>query len=245
MKYSVSKENYIKAIYHLQQDQSNVSTNALAQALQTKAASVTDMLKKLKTQKLLQYERYKGVKLTNEGRKVAIHIIRKHRLWEFFLVQKLGFGWEEVHDIAEELEHVTSKKLIDRLEEYLDFPQADPHGDPIPDNQGRMPVSKHINLADLAINTMSVICNIGDQSPEIMELMNHKNLKIGTKIEVKKKFSFDNSLEIKLRNQPAFIISEHLAKNLFVKYEDMPAKKVKVDLSLSTGIKNPKQENGS
>src|ERR1043166_5061225 len=143
MKYSASKENYIKAIYHLQQDQSSVSTNALAQALQTKAASVTDMLKKLKTQKLLQYEKYKGVKLTNEGRRVAIHIIRKHRLWEFFLVHKLGFGWEEVHEIAEELEHITSKKLIDRLEEYLDFPQADPHGDPIPDGQGRMPATRH------------------------------------------------------------------------------------------------------
>lgn len=245
MKYSASKENYIKAIYHLQQDHSNVSTNSLAQALQTKAASVTDMLKKLKTQKLLQYERYKGVKLTTEGRKVAIHIIRKHRLWEYFLVQKLGFGWEEVHDIAEELEHITSKKLIDRLEEYLEFPQTDPHGDPIPDHHGRMPVIKHINLADLPLNTMSVISNIGDQSPEIMELMNHKNLKIGTKLEVKKKFSFDNSIEIKLRNQPAFIVSAHLAKNLFVKYEDHSPKKIKSEPTSAAGIKNTKQETGS
>jgi DtxR family Mn-dependent transcriptional regulator len=121
MKYSSSKENYLKAIFHLQQDQLSVSTNALAHALQTKAASVTEMLKKLKSQKLLQYEKYKGVKLTGEGRKVAILIIRKHRLWEYFLVQKLGFGWEEVHEIAEELEHVTSKKLIDRLEEFWGF----------------------------------------------------------------------------------------------------------------------------
>src|SRR4028119_1778089 len=112
MKYSSSKENYLKAIFHLQQDQLSVSTNALAHALQTKAASVTEMLKKLKSQKLLQYEKYKGVKLTGEGRKVAILIIRKHRLWEYFLVHKLGFGWEEVHDIAEELEHITSRKLV-------------------------------------------------------------------------------------------------------------------------------------
>ena len=227
MKYSASKENYLKAIFHLQQEHASVSTNALAQALQTKAASVTDMLKKLKAQKLLQYERYKGVKLTAEGRKVAIVIIRKHRLWEFFLVNKLGFGWEEVHEIAEELEHISSKKLIDRLEEFLGFPKADPHGDPIPDGQGRMPVSKQINLVDLPVNIMSTVSNIGDQSAEIMELLNHNHIKIGTRLEVKKKFIFDNSLEIKLRNKSAFIISEHLAKNLFVKYEEPFQEKAK------------------
>jgi DtxR family Mn-dependent transcriptional regulator len=220
MKYSASKENYLKAIFHLQQEQASVSTNALAQALQTKAASVTDMLKKLKAQKLLHYEKYKGVKLTVEGRKVAIVIIRKHRLWEYFLVHKLGFGWEEVHEMAEELEHVTSKKLTDRLEEYLGFPETDPHGDPIPDLQGRMPVNKHIILAELPVNAVCTISNIGDQTTEIMELLNHKKIRIGTKLEVKKKFSFDNSLEIKLRNQSAFTISEHLAKNLFVKYDE-------------------------
>ena len=220
MKYSASKENYLKAIFHLQQEQASVSTNALAQALQTKAASVTDMLKKLKAQKLLHYEKYKGVKLTVEGRKVAILIIRKHRLWEYFLVHNLGFGWEEVHEIAEELEHVSSKKLTDRLEEFLGFPQTDPHGDPIPDLQGRMPVNNQVILADLPVNAICTVSNIGDQTAEIMELLNHKNIRIGTKLEVKKKFSFDNSLEVKLRNQSAFTISEHLARNLFVKYEE-------------------------
>src|SRR3954471_19141026 len=149
MKYSVSKENYLKAIFHLQQDNQSVSTNALAESLQTRPASVTDMLKKLKEQRLLQYEKYKGVKLTHEGRKVAILIIRKHRLWEYFLVEKLGFGWEEVHEIAEELEHISSKKLIDRLDEYLNFPQTDPHGDPIPDIDGKIAASKQINLQAL------------------------------------------------------------------------------------------------
>ncbi len=225
MKYSASKENYLKAIFHLQNDQETVSTNALAQALQTKAASVTDMLKKLKTQKLLQYEKYKGVKLTGEGRKIAISIIRKHRLWEYFLVHELNFGWEEVHEIAEELEHITSKKLIDRLEEFLGFPEVDPHGDPIPNEQGHIPVSKHINLSELPFNVLSTISNIGDQSPEIMELLNHKSIKIGTKVEVKRKFGFDNSLEIKIRTQAPFTISEHLANNLFVKYEEPEEKK--------------------
>lgn len=219
-KYSTSRENYLKAIFHLQQDNDAVTTNALAASLQTKPASVTDMLKKLKEQKLLQYERYKGVRLTNEGKKVALLIIRKHRLWELFLVEKMQFGWEEVHEIAEELEHITSKKLIDRLDEFLGFPQADPHGDPIPDSQGRMPVNRQINLQDLALNKSAVISNIGDQSPEIMELLNHMSIKIGTKLEVKKKFSFDKSMEIKIRNQSPFTISEHLAKNLFVKYDE-------------------------
>jgi DtxR family Mn-dependent transcriptional regulator len=220
MKYSVSKENYLKAIFHLQQDHVTVSTNSLADALQTKPASVTDMLKKLKEQKLLQYEKYKGVKLTSEGRKVAIHIIRKHRLWEFFLVEKLGFGWEEVHEIAEEMEHISSKKLIDRLDEYLNFPQTDPHGDPIPDIMGRMPVSQQIGLTALPLHTTAEITSISDQSAELMELLNHKHMKIGTRLEVKKKFSYDQSLEIKLRNQPPFTISAELAKCLFVKYGD-------------------------
>ncbi|MEJ7768567.1 MAG: metal-dependent transcriptional regulator, partial [Chitinophagaceae bacterium] len=145
---------------------------------------------------------------------------------------------------AEELEHITSKKLIDKLEEYLDFPQADPHGDPIPDGQGRMPINKHINLAELPVNVLSEISNIGDQSPEIMELMNHNKIKIGTRLEVKRKFNFDNSIEIKLRSQPAFTISEHLAKNLFVKYDDSPAKRIKIESPLTPGVKNPKEEPG-
>lgn len=123
MKYSSSKENYLKAIFHLQEEEGIVTTNALANELQTRAASVTDMLKKLKTQKLLHYEKYQGFKLSNEGKKVALQIVRKHRLWEYFLVEKLHFGWEEVHEMAEELEHLSSKKLIDRLDEFLGFPK--------------------------------------------------------------------------------------------------------------------------
>lgn len=229
MKYSASKENYLKAVFHLQQENASVSTNALAHALQTKAASVTSMLKKLNTQKLLQYQKYKGVSLTTEGRKVAIFIIRRHRLWEYFMVQKLGFGWEEVHEIAEELEHVTSKKLIDRLEAFLDFPKADPHGDPIPDGQGRMPASKQLSVAELPVNMPYTISHIGNQSAEMMELMHHKNIAMGTTLEVKKKFSFDNSIEVKLRQQPSFTISEHLARNLFVKRLDVGEKETRAN----------------
>src|SRR5688500_6686566 len=148
MKVSASKENYIKAIYHLQDEEGVVTTNALAKELDTRAASVTDMLKKLKSQKLLLYEKYQGFKLSPDGRKVALQIVRKHRLWELFLVEKLKFGWEEVHEVAEELEHISSKKLIDRLDEFLGFPKSDPHGDPIPDSSGKLPLKKLINLLE-------------------------------------------------------------------------------------------------
>jgi DtxR family Mn-dependent transcriptional regulator len=220
MKYSSSKENYLKAIFHLQEVAGTVTTNALANELQTRPASVTDILKKLKTQKLLLYEKYQGFRLSNEGRKVALQIIRKHRLWEFFLVEKLHFGWEEVHEIAEELEHISSKKLIDRLDEFLGFPKADPHGDPIPDGQGKFETRQDINLTDLDLNRQAEVSNISDQSPEMLELLKHKNIALGTRLEVKKKFSFDNSIELKVKNQPPITISENVAKNVFVKYEE-------------------------
>ncbi len=220
MKYSVSKENYLKAIFHLQQEQESVTTNALAEALQTKPASVTDMLKKLKTQKLLQYEKYRGVKLTAEGKKVAIQIIRKHRMWEYFLVEKLQFGWEEVHEIAEELEHISSKKLIDRLEIFLDFPQSDPHGDPIPDASGKMPSLQQLAVSDLPVNASGTVNGISDQSQEMLELLTHKNIQIGTRLEVKKKFEVDGSVEIKMRSQQPVTISDHVAKNLLVAYDN-------------------------
>jgi len=219
MKYSASKENYIKAIFHLQQQDESVTTNALAEALQTKPASVTDMLKKLKTQKLLQYEKYRGVKLTAEGKKLAVQIIRKHRLWEYFLVEKLQFGWEEVHDIAEELEHISSKKLIDRLDEFLDFPKADPHGDPIPDVNGKIPSMQQSAISDLPVNSSGIVNGISDQSAEMLELLKHKNIQLGTRLDIKKKFDVDGSVEIKIRNQQPVNISEHVAKNVLIAYD--------------------------
>lgn len=220
MKYSSSKENHLKAIFHLQEEDGIVTTNQLAGALQTRPASVTDMLKKLKTQKLLLYEKYRGFKLTVEGRKVALQIIRKHRLWEFFLVNKLNFGWDEVHEIAEELEHISSKKLIDRLDAFLEFPKTDPHGDPIPDSNGRLTIAKQVDLLNLPLNKMADVSGIGDQSVEMLELLTHKNIQLGSRLEVKKKFAFDNSIELKIKNQPAITISEHVAKNIFVKYDE-------------------------
>lgn len=218
MNFSVAEENYIKAIWHLQRYNDDVTTNLLANQLNTRPASVTDMLKKLKTKKLVHYEKYHGFSLTSEGKKIALGIIRRHRLWEFFLAEKLHFDWDEVHDIAEDLEHVSSKKLIDKLDEYLGFPKVDPHGDPIPDNQGKMETSSAIGLHELELNKVAEVSGVGNQSSELLELLKHKNIRIGTKLEVKKRFEFDQSLEVKIRNFPAFTISEQLAKNLLVKY---------------------------
>ena len=218
LNYSTSEENYIKAIFHLQGGEATVTTNELARELKTKPASVTDMMKKLKIKKLLHYQPYRGFRLSNEGSKVALGIIRRHRLWEYFLSEKLKFSWDEVHAIAEHLEHVSSKKLIDKLDEFLGFPRTDPHGDPIPDINGKIKMSQQSCLALIAVNQQAIVCHVADQSTEMLEILKHKNISIGTRLEVKKKFEFDHSMEIKIRQQPAFTISELLAKNIFVSY---------------------------
>jgi DtxR family transcriptional regulator, Mn-dependent transcriptional regulator len=219
MNFSVSEENYIKSIYHLQQDTGLVNTNALAAEMQTKAASVTDMLKKLAAKKILQYEKYKGFKLTDNGRKVALTVVRKHRLWEYFLVEKLGFEWDKVHDIAEELEHISSNELIEKLQHFLGNPSFDPHGDPIPDSNGKIPKLQQQNLATLPLNKTALVSSVSNQSPQMLEMLKHYSIAIGTSIKLLKKFEFDGSLEIKVSKQPVCIISEQIAKNIFVHYD--------------------------
>jgi len=216
LNYSTSEENYIKAIFHLQGDQDTVTTNALAEKLSTKPASVTDMMKKLKAKKLLHYQPYQGFRLNNEGKRLALDIIRRHRLWEYFLAEKLKFGWDEVHAVAEDLEHVSSKKLIDKLDEFLGYPKFDPHGDPIPDSLGKMETNQQINLLELPLNKPAEVCRVLHQSEQMLELLQHKKISIGTKLEVKRKFDFDHSIEVKLRQQPSFTITEQLAKNIYV-----------------------------
>jgi DtxR family transcriptional regulator, Mn-dependent transcriptional regulator len=219
LNFTVSEENYIKAIFHLQEVNGTVTTNALAEKLATKAASVTDMMKKLSAKKLMNYKPYYGFTLSAEGRKAALFIIRRHRLWELFLSQKLGFEWEEVHQLAEELEHVSSKKLIDRLDEYLGFPLYDPHGDPIPDSKGKIAARSHLPLLHLPKNKPGIVCHVTNQSAEMLELLKHKDIGIGTRLEVKKHFPFDHSVELKMKRQTV-TISEQLAKNIFVTYEE-------------------------
>lgn len=215
--FTSTEENYLKAIYHLQQPTGSVTTNELSASLHTKPASVTDMLKKLKAKKLLIYEPYKVFQLSAEGKKVALIIIRRHRLWEYFLVEKLAFGWNEVHEVAEELEHVGSKKLIDKLDAFLDFPKFDPHGDPIPDSNGKMSAIQQVCLTELPLHKPAQVISVGSQSSELLDVLSHKHITIGAKLEVKKKFVFDGSVEVKVKNLAPVNISEQLAKVLFVK----------------------------
>ncbi len=219
MNYSVSEENYIKSIYHLQQRTETVTTNSLANELRTKPASVTDMLKKLQIKKLVEYERYRGFKLNGAGNKIAINIVRRHRLWEFFLVNKLGFEWDKLHDIAEELEHVSSAELIKRLDSFLNFPQTDPHGDPIPDTNGKIAIIKQRCLTEIAAKKNVVVSSVSNQSPEMLEMLKHYHIAIGTTLKINKHFTFDCSVEIKVAQHAACIISQQVAANIFVHHD--------------------------
>lgn len=220
MNFTSSEENYIKCIYHLQKDIDTVNTNALAAEMQTSAASVTDMLKKLQGKKILQYERYKGFRLNETGKKVALGVVRKHRLWEYFLVEKLGFAWDKVHPIAEELEHISSDELIKRLEQFLGNPSVDPHGDPIPDRNGKIPVIRQLNLSSLPLKRQAKISSVSNQTSQMLEMLRHYHIGIGTSISVLRHFEFDGSLEIKVSKQTACILSEQVAKNVFVHYDE-------------------------
>ncbi len=216
MNFSEAEENYIKAIWRLQNGDSSVSTNALSEELQTRPASVTDMLKRLKEKKLLHYEPYYGVKLNDEGRQLALRIVRRHRLWEYFLSEKLKFEWDAVHEIAEELEHVSSTELINRLDAFLGYPQTDPHGDPIPDTSGNMVVTSQMTLQQLGEQQAAIVTAVGDQSSSLLELLRQKQIKIGTKVEVLHRYKYDGSLELKIGTRHQTTISEQLAKTIFI-----------------------------
>ncbi len=213
---SVSEQNYIKSIYHLQQNSESVTTNALAGHIKTKPASVTDMLKKLQTKNLVNYNPYKSFRLSREGNKAALNIIRRHRLWEFFLVNQLQFTWEEVHEVAEQLEHVTSKKLVDKLDAFLGYPGFDPHGDPIPNSNGKINQQVQMPLFNLPLNTLAIITSVQNQSSDLLSFLSNSGITIGTKLEVKQKLNFDNSLGIKIKNKSSIFISEQIANAIQV-----------------------------
>ncbi len=215
---SFTEENYLKAIYKIAEkiDNEGVSTNEIASAMSTKAASVTDMLKKLADKSLIDYKKYQGVRLTNKGEKVAVDIIRKHRLWELFLVDKLGFKWDEVHDMAEQLEHIQSDELIDRLDSYLDFPKYDPHGDPIPNKSGVFASKKMLELYDMPVGFKGNISGVSDHSPVFLKHLEKIGITLGVEIKVEDKNQFDNSFWISVANTDPIFISKEVAKNLLV-----------------------------
>lgn len=212
-----SEENYLKAIYHLTlSSDAEVSTNAIAEMMETKASSVTDMLKKLSEKGLVNYKKYQGVSLTVNGKLAAKMIVRKHRLWEVFLVDKLDFSWDEVHDIAEQLEHIKSEKLINKLDDFLGNPTEDPHGDPIPDANGKIISTEKQLLSELSENQIGICVGVKDTSSEFLKYLDKQEISLGSKIEIIGKESFDLSLKIKL-NDRELAISNKIATNIFVK----------------------------
>jgi DtxR family Mn-dependent transcriptional regulator len=212
-----SEENYLKTIYHLTIiSDSEISTNAIAEKMETKASSVTDMLKKLAEKDLVHYKKYQGVSLTEKGKLSAKMIVRKHRLWEVFLVDKLDFSWDEVHDIAEQLEHIKSEKLINKLDDFLGNPTEDPHGDPIPDVNGRVIKIEKQLLSELAENQSGICVGVKDTSSEFLKYLDKQEISLGSKIEIIGKESFDLSLKIKVDDKD-LTISHKIASNLFVK----------------------------
>lgn len=213
---TLSEENYLKAIYHLgKQGKEAVSTNAIADKVESKASSVTDMIKKLAEKNLANYVKYQGVSLTEEGRLAAALVIRKHRLWEVFLVNKLNFSWDEVHDIAEQLEHVKSLQLVNKLDAFLEYPTHDPHGDPIPDKDGNYSPIKSINILEIDIGKEGVLSFVKDSSDVFLRYLNKNHLALGDTIKVLDFEPFDNSLTIETTTKK-MIISKEVAQNLYL-----------------------------
>lgn len=212
-----SEENYLKEIFHLSLDSDKeVNTNAIAHRMDSKASSVTDMLRKLAEKELVNYVKYQGVSLTEKGREAAMMIVRKHRLWEVFLVEKLGFSWDEVHDIAEQLEHIKSAKLIDKLDVFLGYPKEDPHGDPIPDRQGNFYVQNKVLLSEVYVGSAVILVGVKDSSKDFLQYLDKQSLSLGTDIRVLHKEKFDNSVQIEISSGER-ILSDKTASNLYVK----------------------------
>jgi DtxR family Mn-dependent transcriptional regulator len=215
--FTLSEENYLKAIYHLESDsKKGISTNAIAKSLETKASSVTDMVKKLSEKEVVLYIKYQGVTLTEFGKKTAANIVRKHRLWEVFLVEKLNFSWDEVHDVAEQLEHIKSPKLINQLDALLGFPTHDPHGDPIPDKDGHVNTVDKILLSTLNKDESGICVGVNDSSSEFLRFLDKKKITLGKKINVLEKEDFDDSLSIEIDGEK-LSISKKIANNLYIK----------------------------
>ncbi len=214
--FTLSEENYLKAIYHLELDaDKGISTNAIAKKIETKPSSVTDMIKKLSEKEVVVYKKYKGVTLTIFGKKTAASIVRKHRLWEVFLVKKLNFSWDEVHDVAEQLEHIKSPKLVDQLDSFLGFPTHDPHGDPIPDKDGNLKTIEKSLLSTFEKNEIGVCVGVNDSSSEFLKFLDKKGITLGKQIKVLEKEDFDDSLSIEIENKK-LSISNKIANNLYI-----------------------------
>lgn len=217
MELTTAEENYLKAIYHLSEGgKKSVSTNDIAAEMKTKAASVSDMLRKLGEKEVIEYRKYYGLQITETGKRQALHTIRKHRLWEVFLVEKLNFAWDEVHEVAEQLEHINSSLLIQRLDAYLNYPKFDPHGDPIPDEFGDVRSRPRIQLNEMEIDQTGQIVAVKDSSAAFLRYLDKVGAYIGARIKVLDKVEFDGSLEILVDQKKTLFMSKDVAGNILV-----------------------------
>ncbi len=217
-RFTHTEENYIKSIYHLAADgEENVSTNALAEHMHTRPATVSDMIKRLARKDILSYQKYQGVSLTDMGNKVAVNVIRKHRLWEVFLYEKLDFHWDEVHDIAEQLEHIQSPLLIEKLDAFLGSPTVDPHGDPIPDVNGNFNTGPQQPLAEIATNEQVVVVSVVDGNPRLLQFLDKKGIRLGLKLRVLEKEEFDGSILLELNEGNTSFFSKEITESIMVK----------------------------
>ena len=213
---SLSEENYLKAVYHLSDGgNTEVNTNSISEYIQTRAASVTDMIKKLAAKGMVDYEKYHGLTITKEGATEALKIIRRHRLWEVFMVNKLGMDWDEVHDIAEQLEHIKSEMLTERLDQFLEYPKFDPHGDPIPDKKGKMSVYEKLPLLNAEEGTEAMVIAVENSEDTFLKYLNKIGIKIGVRIYVCEKFEYDGSMELKVGDR-TIQISGKTAQNILI-----------------------------
>lgn len=214
---SFSEENYLKTIFHLERiNPKGVSTNAIAEQMETKPSSVSDMIKKLSDKNMLNYRKYQGVKLSTMGKETAISVIRKHRLWEVFLVEKLHFNWDEVHEVAEQLEHIRSEKLTKELDRFLNFPKQDPHGDPIPDARGNFEILHKDLLADLEKGETGICVGVRDSSPAFLQFLDKHKISLGKEIRILEKEAFDQSMKIRIEDEE-LRISNLISGNLYIK----------------------------
>ncbi len=214
---SLAEENYLKAIFHLSDSGSTeVSTNALSEHMNTKPASVSDMIRRLDEKGVVTYKKYYGVNVSKKGKSMALQVIRKHRLWEVFLVEKLKFNWDEVHDVAEQLEHIRSGLLIQRLDEFLDFPKVDPHGDPIPDENGIMTKAKQTQLDMMAIGAKGKVMAVNDEGATFLQYLDKLGIYLGAKIEVADKVVFDGSIEVIIDGKQRVFMSREVSQNILI-----------------------------
>jgi DtxR family Mn-dependent transcriptional regulator len=213
---SLAEENYLKTIFHLSRTASPVSTNDIADVLKTSAASVTEMIKRLSTKELISYEKYHGVEMTRAGESQALTVVRKHRLWETFLAQKLGLAWDEVHEIAEQLEHIQSPLLVEKLDEFLGRPALDPHGHPIPDKHGRVKESRDIPLSHFGQGEKISVTSVRDSSPSFLQYLDKLGINIGTVLTVDERTQFDGSLSVTVVGKKRVTLSRDVSEKILV-----------------------------